>query len=147
MPSIGFALEAIISACPLCGLSTIGMHSFQELLPVLLVRWGQKALATAGGAVIQLLPWAWSSQALGPANQIQIRQIRTLLIPWLECSSDFVLQMRKSAGWDSYLNTADINLVCHDPWAGCYKPLPPSLSCQIPLQSPPCRIRTGARTK
>ena len=40
--------------CPPLSLNAAGPHSFQELLPSLLVRWSQKALTTVGGSVSQL---------------------------------------------------------------------------------------------
>ena len=63
--------------------------------------------------------------------------------------------MSKATGWNSYLSTSGMNSVCQDPSAGCYKPLPTSLSqsdtqwwfLEIPLQSPWCQIRVVAPTK
>lgn len=64
----GFALGAISSACSLLRSCTAGLHSLQELLPVLLARWGWKALSIVSGAVTQHPAWARADWALGLAE-------------------------------------------------------------------------------
>ena len=51
MLGTGFALGVISSALLPLGSGAAGLHSFQELSPGLLVRWGQKTLSTVGRAV------------------------------------------------------------------------------------------------
>lgn len=61
--------------------------------------------------------------------RILIREIYTpLQVPWSKCISNLVLQISKAAGWDIYLGTLGITLVCQDPCAGCCKLLPTSPS-------------------
>ena len=67
-PSAGFALGMISSAHSPLNLSDAGMHSFQELSPVLLVKWGWNVLSTVSETVAQFLAWAWANQALGKAK-------------------------------------------------------------------------------
>lgn len=49
-------------------------------------------------------------------------------VPWSDCVADLVLQMNKATGWDHYLGAIGRNLICQDPSAACYKPLPTSPS-------------------
>lgn len=64
------AVGTVSSACLPLSLGADGLHSFQELLPVLLVKWGWKTLSSAGGAVVSFLPWAWANQPLGSAELV-----------------------------------------------------------------------------
>ena len=48
-------------------------------------------------------------------------------VSWSECAARLVLQMSRLVDWDNYLHTASANSVCKHPWAGCCKPLFPSL--------------------
>lgn len=75
------ALQVINSACPSLGSKTARLHSCKKLSPVLLVRWGWKALSTGSRAVNQFLVWVWTHQDIGLVKlillRIRIRQICT----------------------------------------------------------------------
>lgn len=64
-PGTGFVLGVISSAHPLLHSSIAGLHSFQVLLPAILVTCGLETLSTLGGAVTQLLAWAFANKTLG----------------------------------------------------------------------------------
>ena len=55
VPSVGFALEEVGSACLPLGVRVAELYSFQMLLAAHLVRSGQKTFSTAGIGVIKLL--------------------------------------------------------------------------------------------
>lgn len=66
-----------------------------------------------------------------------------------ECAHSLVLQMSKASGWDYYLGTAGMNLVCKETCAGCCKPLPLLHHSQIPrgwVPGFPCNSR-GVRSE
>lgn len=72
-----FALQTIISDFPSFSSSIIGLHSFMMLLRALLVRWGQKTLFPAGGAMSQLY-WL-SGRGTGHSRVLSISQIGSLI--------------------------------------------------------------------
>ena len=81
--------------------------------------------------MIQLLTWAWEYWALGPAKLLLWRSKPGFYtLPNSMVSVDLiVLQMSKAVSWHHWLGTIGINLVCQDLCAaGCWKPLPASLS-------------------
>lgn len=104
MPGLGFALGVISSAYLHRGLGIALLHSFQEFLPAPLVRCVWKALPTVGGVVTQLLAWAWANQALGMAKLLITvsESSRSSLcgVPWSEGTTNLILQMSKTTGWD-----------------------------------------------
>lgn len=63
------------------GLSAVGLHSFHELLPVLLVRQDQKTLFRVGGVVI--LAWMSNTYMSGEADIIFPRYSWYLALPVL----------------------------------------------------------------
>ena len=61
----------INSAFPLLGSNITGPHSFEELLPVLLVRCGWKALSTVDGVVTLLHTLVWANRVLGQDSLLE----------------------------------------------------------------------------
>lgn len=83
--------------------------------------------------------WGWASalhlligSGLGPAKLLvwglKSGRSASHQVSWWECNTDFVLWVSRTTGWDYYLGTVGVNLVCQDPCAGCCKSRPAFLS-------------------
>ena len=57
------SLFLCFASCQVCPLTSpaAGWHSFQELSPILLGRWGWKVF-TGGGAAIEFIAWVWANR-------------------------------------------------------------------------------------
>ena len=111
------------------------------------------------GTVIQLLVWAYVNWALGLAKLLiwgsKLGKSAPHWVPRSECTPDLVLQMSKATGWDYYLGTAGMNLVCQDRVLVVASPspllhhsqIPSCWAPQIPLQSLWYKIRVGTPIK
>lgn len=89
--------------CLPLGSSANGLHSFQELSPTLLVKWGPKTLHS-GRSCDSAPCQGMGNQALGLQNSssehLNQADLHPDKFPGTECPPNLVLQMSKAANWD-----------------------------------------------